>query len=335
MHRHLLAVLLLLGFALPAAAAELTGREVIIPVIGRAPGLNGTFWKSDVFVTNLRVREDIPVRFEFMSGGTVESFEVWLGPREVYVVHDYVLIKHRRETGVGLLRISTRREDALLSARAWVYNTDAEGREVGQNVQGIATRSLMRDAYLTGLVVTDQARTNVGIANPHDVDAEVWLAAQDRWADDIQTIRVPARSVVQVNLANTIWFPGSREGLTLQVRSRVPVFPYASVVRNSSGDPQFVPPAELRQQVEAEPNCFDALPLWEGLPGSRWNVWVRDQVNAPAVMAELAARYGFEIATTRGNALSTTLTPRQLSAMRCDSAIDYIGTAWPWSGPIP
>jgi hypothetical protein len=258
---------------------------------------------------------------------------VWLGPREVYVVHDYVLLKHRRETAVGLLRISTRREDALLSARAWVYNTDAEGREVGQNVQGIATRSLMREAYLIGLQVTDQARTNVGIANPHDVDAEVWLVTQDRTSDDIRTIRVPARSTMQVNLANEFGFLPFGDGMTLQVRSRVPVFPYASVVRNSSGDPQFVPPAELRPQVDAEAACFDALPLWDRpVTSNRWHVWLRDA----AAAAELAARYGFEIASSRENAIAVDLTAQQLAAMRCDRAITFIGWAWPLGGgPVP
>jgi hypothetical protein len=333
MHRNLLAVLLLLGVAVPAAA-ELTGREVIIPIVGRAPGLHGTFWKSDVFVSNLRVRESIPVRFEFMSGGTVESFEVWLGPREVYVVHDYVLTRHRRDMAVGLLRVSTPHEDALLSARAWVYNTDSAGREVGQNVQGIATRSLTRDAYLTGLVANDQTRTNVGIANPHDVDAEVWLVAQDRWADERKKIVVPARSVVQVNLANTFTFIPFGDGMTIQVRSRLPVFPYASVVRNSSGDPQFVPPAELRPQVDVTPNCLNALPLWDrpAGAGSRWHVWLRSAADGPS----LASRHGFEIERSEENAIAASLTVEQLSALRCEAGITFIGWGWPLdSGPVP
>jgi hypothetical protein len=336
MHRNLLAVLLLLGSAFPAAAVELTGSDLIIPIVGRAAGLHGTFWKSDVYVTNLTLSNwSLPVRFEFMSGGTVESFEMWLGPQEGYVVHDYVLTKLQRRSGVGLLRISTQSPGARLAARAWVYNTDADGREVGQNVQGIAAGSMMRDAHLTGLVVTDLARTNVGIANPHDVDATVWLIKRDRSFDQWKTIVVPARTVVQLGLANEIPFHRAEESVTLEVRSRVPVVPYASVVRNSSGDPQFISAAELRPQVETQPSCVDALVLWERMAqGTRWTVHVRDAANAPGAIAQLAARYGFSVKEIREDAFAAELTPEQLSAMRCDAAIACIGCGFPGIGPI-
>ncbi|HEY0160630.1 MAG TPA: hypothetical protein VGF28_25305 [Thermoanaerobaculia bacterium] len=337
MHRNLLTVLLLLGFALPAAAVELTGSDVIIPIVGRTAGMHGTFWKSDVYVTNLtRTRSSsLPVRFEFMSGGTVQSFEVWLGAREGYVVHDFVLTKLQQESGVGMLRIRTEVPGGRIAARAWVYNRDAEGREVGQNVQGIAAASLMRDSLLTGLVVNESARTNVGIANPHDVDAEVWLVDRDPSFQHLAKVVVPARGVVQLSLGH-LFYLSDEESVTVEVRSKLPVMPYASVIRNSSGDPQFIAPAKLYPLFDAPPACLDALVVWEGNEqDTRFTAHVRDAADAPATIAGLAAKYGFTVLDTLQNAFYAELTPAQLSAMRCDPAIECIGCGWPWTGPVP
>lgn len=335
--RNLLAVLLLLGFALPASAVELTGSDIIIPIVGRTAGMHGTFWKSDVYVTNLtRTRSSsLPVRFEFMSGGTVQSFELWLGPREGYVVHDYLLTKLQQESGVGMLRIRTEVPGGRIAARAWVYHRDAEGREVGQNVQGIAAESLMRDSFLTGLVVNEVARTNVGIANPHDIDAEVWLVDRHPSFQRVTKVVVPARGVVQLNLAH-LFYLSDEESVTLEVRSQLPVMPYASVIRNSSGDPQFIAPAELYPLFAAPPACLDALVIWEKREqDTRFTARVRDTANAPAAIARIAAKYGFTVERSLENAFVADLTPAQLSAMRCDPAIECIGCGWPYTGPVP
>jgi hypothetical protein len=326
MHRILLAVLLLAAAAFPAAAAELSGTDIIIPIVGRGPGSHGTFWKTDVLVTNLSTAwTNVPVTFDFMSGGEVQTYTFTLGTHEGFVMQDFVRYRLKREAAFGVLRVRTVNPAGII-AKARVY--DGEG--IGQSVQGISTASLMRDANLTGLM-TGKYRTNIGIANPHDVAAEVTLVAGSGTASWWVDVHVPAHDVTQVNLA-TLSHLLDDQGITVIVHSRVPVYPYASIVRNGTSESQFVMPAELRLPDEVAPQCLDAHPIWN-LTSSTIDVWYDPASTTPA---QLAAKYGLTIEKIHGEvpAIRVTVTPRELATLRCAPEVKQVGHYSPYTGPI-
>lgn len=67
--RKTILLLLLLAGALPAFPINLGSEIVVIPVIGRFGGVNGTQWRTDVFISNpYSPVQVVTLRF-YVSGG--------------------------------------------------------------------------------------------------------------------------------------------------------------------------------------------------------------------------------------------------------------------------
>ena len=82
-------------------------------------------------------------------------------------------------------------------------------------------------------------RTNVGIANPHETATTFWLNWYDQHGDfhgGAGMITIPPYGLILYNdIFSVVGMPPA-EGLTLNIDADLPLYAYASVVRNDTGD---------------------------------------------------------------------------------------------------
>lgn len=296
---------------------DLAGREIVIPLAGRAPGGFGTDWKTDLILSNLSPDHPIlTLRVEFL--GQTREVEV---PR-----YGTVTLRDFGQAGeLGMARISAAQADAVIAARGWIYNHGG-GVELGQNVQGLALASLPTQAVIPSLLITDGNRANFGIANPGDAEAEVVLDALHLAAR--RTIRVAPRTTVQFDAATFFDRILEPHAATIHVRSNVPMYAYGSVIRNGSGDPHFVAGATHRDYTPLAPQCERPATLYlQRLPASGWIVVFHWHVDAVLATERFSAKYGFTPAYVYQHALkgfSAELTPEALAGLRCEPEVSYV-----------
>lgn len=217
--------------------------RVVIPAVGRAPGIGGTYWRSDVTVVNVN-GSATTVKWRYLPAGGNNAATAWstlsLAAGETRVLRD-VAAMFGVTSGQGALEFSVDGAGApVVTSRT--YTSTVDGGTYGQSIDPVtAYRS---DAYVPGLRNDAGYRSNVGFFNNSDGQngATVRLLANGQ---QIATafVTIPAHAPVQSSLAAL--FPNVNlalySNLTLHAHTDggAILFAYGSVVDNASGDPVF------------------------------------------------------------------------------------------------
>ena len=239
----LLCALILLGPLAPLSEAmTIHGENIVIPVVAHAAGLEGSQWRSDVWITN-PYGDTVDITLHYYPAGGSEltaSFTVE-GYRGVHLP-DIVLETFGLDSSKGMLLAEA---TSSIEARARIYNTGNPCGEFGQAVPGLPVERLSSQGYLSGLSTAEGVRLNIGLANPgtETITVQVVLTDLDTgeqvWADPVA---IGPHGVIQIDRI------GERLGLSgrsnLDVRSSNSggdvFYAYASVVRNDTGDATFI-----------------------------------------------------------------------------------------------
>jgi hypothetical protein len=235
----LILAVLVLGAAHDAYALRLGGEKVVLPIVGRFPGVNGSQWRTDVFIDNPYTPEVVvTVRF-YPSGGTVQTRTITIGAFSSLALPDIVLNTFGMTNAAGPLELSS----ATVDARARIYNAGNPAGQFGQNVPGIADIYLNRQAKMYGLSGINGNRLNVGVTNPNDVDMDVVITVQSGTNTLLhqRTVHVAAHSNVQYNDVFTTFGIPPQDNLKIHFDGvdKI-VYGYASEVRNDTGDAIFI-----------------------------------------------------------------------------------------------
>jgi hypothetical protein len=323
----LLALVLLLTLTPAASALELVGNDLIIPIAGRVPGAGGTFWETDLVITNLSPEYNaLNVTVETWIGGEHLSFVVAVPANGTVTIEDIIRTRFGRETGFGLLRIRNGLADAQLTARARVHTTG----DVGQSVPALPIAELALESVIPGLTGTTGNRSNLGIANPNGTAADITLelhnAAGQRAA--VITTQVAAHTVLQQEIGSAFG-PQYRDGnATVRVISSQPVYTFGSIVRTSTGDPSFVIGTTTRKtpDLAVTPQCSNPAPLFfpQGVVRPGWIIAYKTGTDTKTVTPALAAKYGFKPTFTIGIYVAAHLTPQQIAGLRCETVVHSI-----------
>ena len=329
-----MAVLALSLSSAAASASELTSSDILIPVVARTNGANGSVWRTDLTVTNLS-RQSAASTIVTFSGGGEQKFQAYtLAPRETLVLDDVLFSTFAADDVFGIIRITSATPGALLTANARIYNRGSQQGEFGQGVQGLPVDGLGREHFLTGLSGLGGNRVNVGVSNPWDVEAGFTIGLYDRdgeFRGSFNTIVGP-RDVLQFNDVFAQFPAGPLEGATIHIVSSIGVYPYASVVRNDSGDARFLNGTGFATSELLQARCSSAAPVTlapaHRMPTGRWIVGLNSGETDPAGRAALlAAHYGFtvdEVIESMKWFVAATLTPEQMARLRCDPAVALI-----------
>jgi hypothetical protein len=237
------ALLLFLMVVAPAASAvDFSSTEVFIPVVSRVPGVNETQWRSDLVISS-RATTDLVTTVAMMytpAGATTPLLStIVLQPRQTVTIHDVVGEHFGLEESFGTLSLVSTTPSVPIAAHARVYNVGNPAGQFGQMLQGIATDKLGRRLWLNGLTGINGNRTNMGVANPNDVSAAVSLSWFDKNGEQrggVQGLQVPPSGIYLINDVFAAFGIEYDEGLSVRVFAERPVYAYASVVRNDTGD---------------------------------------------------------------------------------------------------
>jgi hypothetical protein len=219
--------------------------EILIPAVYRGAGANDTLWRTEIVVSNVTegpLAGVVPVTVTLHRDNTAQDLVLHLSPMEVLAIPDAVHAWFGIENGGGIVRVTWDGDQTRILARARVYNVGEHG-EYGQSIPGLDTWRLVSTHYLPGLSGIDGNRTNVGVSNPTTADALVWIELIDTSGRSRGSFAtgIPARSYRQFNDIFSYFQAGPLNAAMVRVAStNVPVYAYASIVRNDTGDATFV-----------------------------------------------------------------------------------------------
>ena len=321
-------------FAAKATATEFASHHLLVPVAGRTAGAFGSQWKTDLVVTNAaRAGEPVSVQIFFIENGNLSQPVVAnLWPRQSANLPDAIRGAFGKEEARGLILITTNDPDAKLAARARIYNSGAANGQYGQTVQAMPLTKLSKDAVLAGLSGVDGNRTNVGIANPELTPVQITLSLHDAEGEfrGSFTTEVAALSALTLNDVFSHFQAGPLADATVVVRSARGVYAYASIVRNDSGDADFVAGAasEIDESKNiAQPQCADPAALsLAALPAGGFAVIYRPGVEVWSTTEALEARHNFKAKNVYnyGVFFAEKLSAAQVAALRCESDIHVV-----------
>ena len=236
--RIVLAVVLL--SAASAHAADFSSNEIFIPIASRLPGKFGSQWRTDLVVSS---RADLQFTtasaFYFPAGRTPIQTRIDLAPRQTVTLLDFIADQVGLEESYGTIYITSTNPAVKISAYVYIYNVGNPPGQYGQIVHALPVGQLSKVAWLQGLIGIRGNRTNVGVANPNNTTANFFITWFDK-AGEVRggagTIAVEPQGVTLLNDIFALVGVPDDEGLSVRLRSDLPIYAYASVVRNDTGD---------------------------------------------------------------------------------------------------
>jgi PKD repeat protein len=216
------------------AAVPSGGNSLTIPGVGRTPGANGTFWRSDVTIFN---PSSTTAALTLTFNNFVQT--VFIGGNDTEVLAD-VLSRFGRTSGSGTLKVEwTSTTGPVVTSRT--YTSVEGGGSYGQSVEPVA--AFGNRMYVPGLRHDNGYRTNIGFVNGGSESETITVTLLSPLGVELgkTTLRVDPNQ--QVQHGSAALFPNANlaNGFTLHVQgdANAQVFAYGSMVDNRSGDPVF------------------------------------------------------------------------------------------------
>lgn len=215
------------------AVAAPSGEDLTVPVIGRAPGANGTFWRSDVTLFNPTTD---PMILTLRYGGTTRTLA--LEGRDTEVLKD-ILTSFNQTEGSGALLVSWNGSTGpVVTSRT--YTTSETGGTFGQSIDPIGT--LRTAMFVPGLRNDSGFRSNIGVVNGGSESETITITVLSQSGNELARNTITVAPKAQVQYAVSALFPNvnaSAFTLSVQGDANAKLFAYGSMVDNASGDPVF------------------------------------------------------------------------------------------------
>ncbi len=238
--------ILALTVALAApAAAQFLAPGATIPVVANLPGNQGTFWRSDVTITNVAGNDTTVVLElfpEIRDGAPTferpDPQQLDLPAGQQVVLSNVVQTRFGLQNVKGALRVySTDGTPLVIGSRTW---TPGGGGSYGQGVTGLLVAN---QAWLGGLVQDAFYRTNIGIFWPWDqpVTFTIRIFAADGTLVQESQIGFDQAGLRQLSLDPTLGVSSLPSGWA-EITAGVDVlgfYAYASRVDQVTGDAEF------------------------------------------------------------------------------------------------
>lgn len=225
--------LLVLLMALPAGAQQEDPiATAVVPVVGSVIGATNVLWKTDVEITN-DTGGAVTTALE-LTAVPGAALILDLAPGQSQRFTDVVSQAFGVEHALSPLRVSTTgRRSVTVTATAYAIRGEGVSK-----LQPLATAYRSEWApfrALDGLGFADDRRTNVGLANFSDRDAEFLLALQRLPGRDLAVTRVRVGPQSLLHISIQALFPLITKGEQFRVVIETPVretYCYASVIDN-------------------------------------------------------------------------------------------------------
>jgi hypothetical protein len=241
-----------------------TTNEIFIPAIGTVRGLFGTNFVSDLNVfDNDPTGSNANIFVQFFPTATVNSSaqnvsSMILGGHATASSRDVSsTLFNGQLNGVGALRLLSSSNNVFANARIYNNQIAAGLGTFGQFVPGLTRAQALTEGALVGLVNTPNgggatnfsARTNVGFFNPSDQTTFVAAELRNTTGDVLDNRIITLGPYMHLQLpmvgGGSALFGdlGEIQTSTVYFVSGSPLFAYASVIDNVSGDASYVAPS--------------------------------------------------------------------------------------------
>lgn len=224
--------LLFLLMAVPAGAQQDPIATAVVPVVGSVVGATNVVWKTDVEITN-DTGGAVTAALE-LTGVPGAALILDLAPGQSQHFTDVVGQAFGIDAALSPLRVSTTgRRSVTVKATAYAVRGGALSK-----LQPLATAYRSEWApfrALDGLGFADDRRTNIGLVNFSDRDAEFLLALQRLPGRDLAVTRVRVAPDSLLHLSIQALFPLISKGEEFRVVIETAVretYCYASVIDN-------------------------------------------------------------------------------------------------------
>jgi len=231
----------------------------VIPAAAHASGALGTFWMTDLVIHNPH-EFDLPVVVQLLPSGrenwSVPTMELTLTPWETVNLWDVLGPEFFDRRGTGAILVYTDIDvmacetpeacDLVATSRTYTLDPSTWAGEYAQSLPGTSLYHGMdwnTFAYAAGIMNDGtEFRANAGVASWTAEWTVVRMDLQDSRGNvvDTEEFVVPPFG----HLQRRIWTPvmgGSAVFYLVDGPDDALVFPYATVVNNTTGDPSYVP----------------------------------------------------------------------------------------------
>ena len=207
----------LLSVLIAGFAAAQESHTLVIPAAGDLPGANGTHFRSDITITNLRDIDQMVLLtwYPRVGSGTPVSGRGILIPAHGSVTSDSFIPEFLGERGLGALKIEaigsavppTTDNAGRLYATSRIWSPQpgtTDGGTVSQSLPAIPLNEIVHEELrFTGHRVSPQFRTNLGLVNLLDdvtqtYHVTVMSASVPTFEPVIFLVEVPPLSMQQV-----------------------------------------------------------------------------------------------------------------------------------------
>jgi PKD repeat protein len=215
--------------AVPAGA----NGSLTIPVVGRAPGANGTFWRSDVTLFN-SASSSMAIALRYNGS----SKSITLGGNDTVVLAD-IVSQFGISAGSGTLQISWNAANGpVVTSRTY---TAVDGGTFGQSIDPV--NAFASRMFVPGLRNDHGYRSNVGFVNGGTEQESIAVTLLSPAGTELARTNITVDPGQLVQRSITALFPDVSvpAGFTLAAEgdANARVFAYGSMVDNASGDPVF------------------------------------------------------------------------------------------------
>ncbi|HYH05460.1 MAG TPA: hypothetical protein VEK11_00220 [Thermoanaerobaculia bacterium] len=206
-----LLVLLALPLSADLVVPQTSAPRILIPVAGDAPGANGTHFRSDVTIVNLRDAEQRVMLLWYPQDGTPVSRTITIGSRSGISSEDFVR-NVLQLSGIGAIDIVAVNADNAVdpfgqlhaTARIWTPQPNVVGGEMSQPFPALVFASAQPAVkWILGMRRDAEHRLNVGIVNPSSATQRfrvTIIGATSSTPGEVVEIEVPAQAVRQRNM---------------------------------------------------------------------------------------------------------------------------------------
>jgi hypothetical protein len=244
MHRLTIALMLV---AATAAAQDLPPASIpvsttVVPVVGSTFGVSMVRWLTDVEIVN-ETGFPADVAIELSSVPEAPVFFLTLGPGQAQRFTDIVGQAFGLEAALSPLRVTTGGRRSV-TVRATAYAVGAEISPL-QPIGVYGSDVWFPIRVLDGLAFSGELRTNIGLANLGDRDADLVLGLQRVPGRNvaISYLRVAAGTLLHTSIQSIFPMITKGDGFSVVVETSArQTYVYASVIRNSDNGAAFITP---------------------------------------------------------------------------------------------
>lgn len=259
------ALTLTLALVLTSSAAALTR---IVPIAGHTDGAFGTFWRTDLLLSNSAGQSQVVDLTFYPNGVAPVTRSIVIGPLDTMLVADAVnpaTFSQPPRSWIGQLILESP-QGLHASAHTWTTSPTLEGT-YGGVIESYDPAIIPSHGTLTGLLVNDRFRSNVAFANGSIGPTVVDLTVRDASGQLVRESRLQfaAHETRQLSVAQDLGLPDGVYSLEWMTPSAA--IAIASVIDNLSGDPGNAPSiANARSAL-----CFPIVGKVDGALGTVWS----------------------------------------------------------------